>query len=187
MSNEVESTADGIAKAAQMIVVAVAVGYILKWIWIFCELVTPADRNGRKNPFVTLVICLALVFGTYSAIQIFGSPASHPSSNYSPAEWRALVKRKCVFEDPSFSNNSTQVRCVALDAPDVPREAQNAFFYNTQAVADQYGLVFMDTDYLNLTAYRSNDPALFQHPVMHWKNHDRPGISIIRFWDWSML
>lgn len=181
MSNESDDLSSDIIKSLQILVVIGGLAVIFGWYWKLCVKLTP----GNKNIAITALIAISLIITIYCGFVILSSPASHPSSYYKPAQWRLLVTRKCIKE---LHTNGVQmnVACVGLDAPDIPLEIQNQYI-NRQFASDTYDLYFMSDTRINIERYHSNDPAWFIHPEMLWSDGTKPGVSLLRFWDWSMV
>lgn len=181
MSNKPTVTEDAL-NAAQTAVAFAGALVLVKWYFDFCLWISPR----RSRPMSAILIAIALPFLVYGCLKIFGSPPSHPSSHYSPVQWRELVQRKCIAELDQYNGVQMDIACVALDAPDVPIEVRNQFT-SLKYAEDQYDLLFVSRDHVNIERYRSNDPGWFEHPEMRWANHTKPGVSVLQFWDWSML
>ena len=182
MEQHNESITEDASKALQAAVAFAGLMFLIKYYIEFCIWLAPKP----KRPVVAMLIAIVLPFTVYSGFKILGSPASHPSSHYTPIEWRALVKRKCVAEIDQNNGVQMNVACVALDAPDVPQEIQGQWT-NVKYAENQHDLLFVSFDHINIERYRTNDPAWFEHPNLLWADRTRPGVSVLRFWDWSML
>jgi len=167
------------------VMIIIAVFFVVKWFWMLCIWLTPSNSRGEKNKLVTALIGVVLVFGMYSGCKILGSNPSHPSSHYTPAEWRTLAKRKCVFE--YYHEIQMRAQCVGFDHADIPSDLQNTFLYRADEVLSQRGIRTVSNDLINIERYQSNDPEYFIHPDMTWRDGHHAGVSVIKFWDWSML
>lgn len=173
-----------------LILAAIAMGVIYGLVTAADKL-TPAGILGENRILVMFVVMVGLITGLVLVGDAVTSAPSHPSLAYSPAQYRLLMKRKCIFQvsiasDISDRNALYTAYCTALDLPDLPPDLQGlevpAVTGRPMAILDDRNIWYRTTNFW-LGSYNTDEPLNFDRPVLLYKDGSRPENSILRFWE----
>jgi hypothetical protein len=173
-------------KDAVILLIAWYIFYAIT-MWI-AKLFVPEDEDGNQNRFlVGLVWCIEIAimmvcFGVYL------SPPYHESQNYTPAQWRTYIDRKCVQYRTNLSDHvNLQVEpptvqigvltheymtywCMPVDGGDMPlkyKEYERDGGNTEQLKFPEEWNVYLSGS-VDRSQIISNDPKKFNVPRLHY-------------------
>lgn len=155
-------------------------------------------HDGRVTNIFRILLVTSIIAGCTAVYFNFKAPY-HPSSEYTMAEWKEFVARKCLIEQPrrnlvyDYRTQTSQyeafskapgneahwaiVYCRPLDEGDMPEDLQRARPYsNVRELLYERGIKVTYDHVLEYSIFTS-DPKEFVPPKMYFSDGSKPSIK----------